>query len=42
MYVYSLKQIYTHTYICIHESENESCSVVSLCNPLDYTIHGIL
>ena len=24
------------------ESESESCSVVSLCDPLDYTVHGIL
>ena len=24
------------------ESESESCSVVSLCDPLDYTVHGTL
>ena len=26
---------------CIHIHESESHSVMSLCDPLDYTVHGI-
>ena len=25
-----------------YENDSENCSVMSLCNPMDYTVHGIL
>ena len=31
------KMLYMH-----YENDSENCSVMSLCNPMDYTVHGIL